>query len=217
TTLDLRPSLEPYGAPPPDLCGSCRRCVDACPTQAFVEPYVMDARRCISYLTIELRDSIPLELREGVGRHVFGCDICQDVCPWNRKAPETSFPEFQPRSLPAACGSSDSAAAESLFSPSLRRLAAMTEAEFREAFRNSPVKRTKWRGLVRNACVALGNSGDDLKKSSLETRLEILSLLEQLAASTESVISEHAQWALSRIQQDVGTRPYIPPQQAPGV
>src|SRR5262249_39185635 len=165
-TLDLCPSLDPYGAPPPDLCGSCRRCIDACPTQAFVEPYVMDARRCISYLTIELRDSIPLELREGIGRHIFGCDICQDVCPWNRKAPETSLSEFQPRSLPPARGSSGRTSAESLFLPSLRRLAAMTEAEFREAFRRSPVKRTKWRGLVRNACVALGNSRDEWKKSS---------------------------------------------------
>jgi len=177
----------------------------------------MDARRCISYLTIELRDSIPLELREGIGRHIFGCDICQDVCPWNRKAPETSLPEFQPRSLPPVRGSSGSTAAESLFLPSLRRLAAITQAEFREAFGCSPVKRTKWRGLVRNACVALGNARDEWKKSSPETRKEILSLLERLAASTESTISEHAQWALSRIQQDVGTRPRIPPQQAPGV
>ena len=201
TTLELQPSLGVADAPPSDLCGTCRRCIDACPTQALVEPYVMDARRCISYLTIELRDTIPMELREGMGRHVFGCDICQDVCPWNRRAPETSLPDFQPRPLPAvADGARDGSAPESLFLPSLRRLASMTELEYREAFRGSPVKRAKWRGLVRNTCIALGNSGAALNAQPPQERRAILVLLGRLADSPEAVIAESAQWALSRIQ-----------------
>jgi len=191
TTLDLPPSIGADDLPAPDLCGSCRRCIDACPTQALVEPYVMDARRCISYLTIELRGSIPEELREGMGVHVFGCDICQDVCPWNGRAQHTNLAEFKPRTL------SNAAAADSLFHPKLARLASMTEEEFRETFRGSPIKRTKWRGLVRNACIALGNTG-----SSLEPRVrdEIKQLLENLRNSPEPAIAESAEWALSRIQ-----------------
>jgi epoxyqueuosine reductase len=214
TTLDLEPSLGPADAPPADLCGTCRRCIDACPTEALVEPYVMDARRCISYLTIELRDNIPVELREGMGRHVFGCDICQDVCPWNRRAPETCLPDFQPRLLPPAAD--DPIGGESLFKPSLRRLASMTESEFREVFRSSPVKRTKWRGLVRNACIALGNSGANLNRSAQRERQEILSLLQCLAASSEPLIAESAQWALSRIQRNASAPP-VGLQRAPGV
>ena len=98
TTLDLQPSLGTADVPPADRCGSCRKCIEACPTGALVDAYVMDARRCISYLTIELRAAIPEELREPMGQHVFGCDICQDVCPWNRNAPVTQAMEFQPRS-----------------------------------------------------------------------------------------------------------------------
>ncbi len=151
TTLELPPSLAANELPPPDLCGNCRQCLDACPTQAFVEPYVMDARRCISYLTIELRQGVAEEFREPMGRHVFGCDICQDVCPWNR----------------------------------------------REIFRDSAIKRTKWRGLVRNACNALGNS--KLRRGTrVHARASVL--LERLAASAEPVIAESARWALSRIQ-----------------
>jgi len=201
TTLDLAPSLAADELPPPDLCGNCRQCLDACPTQAFVEPYVMDARRCISYLTIELRQNIPEELRGPMGRHVFGCDICQDVCPWNRRAPIAALPEFQPRIFPsqeekqpdASLSSED----ESLFLPRLEWLAGLSETEFREMFSGSTIKRTKWRGLVRNACNALGNS--DLR---LGTRIHARAraLLERLAASAEPVIAESARWALSRIQ-----------------
>jgi len=200
-TLDLAPSLAANELPPPDLCGNCRQCLDACPTQAFVEPYVMDARRCISYLTIELRQGIPEKFREPMGRHVFGCDICQDVCPWNRRAPIAALEEFQPRVFSSPdegkVGTAPSAEGESLLLPRLEWLAGMSEAEFREMFRDSSIKRTKWRGLVRNACNALGNS--DLQQgTSIHARASVL--LERLAASAEPVIAESARWALSRIQ-----------------
>jgi epoxyqueuosine reductase len=206
TTLDLPPTLGPAELPAPDLCGSCTRCIDACPTGALVEPYVMDARLCISYLTIELRGTIPEDLREPIGRHVFGCDICQDVCPWNRRAPETRAPEFQPKIFPQGTESqpqeapsaiADPATGESLFLPRLEWLAAMNEEQFRSFFRGSPVKRAKWRGLVRNACVALGNSA--LPRGSHD-RERISALLTRLSASAEPLIAESAQWALSRIQ-----------------
>jgi epoxyqueuosine reductase len=194
TSLDLQPSLAAAEAPPPDLCGSCTRCIDACPTDALVDPYVMDARRCISYLTIELRGSIPTDLREPIGRHVFGCDICQDVCPWNRRAPATDAPEFQPRSFPSREPSSQS---ESLFQPSLEWLASMSEEDYKTIFKGSPIKRTKWRGLVRNACIALGNSKPTHGSA---THQRISSLLQRLAGSIDPAISESALWALSRIQ-----------------
>ncbi len=201
TTLDLAPSLAGSELPPPDLCGNCRQCLDACPTQAFVEPYVMDARRCISYLTIELRQGIPEEFREPMGRHVFGCDICQDVCPWNRRAPITTLEEFQPNSFPSRgeekTDNSSSSGEESFFLPRLEWLAGMNEAEFREMFRDSGIKRTKWRGLVRNACNALGNC--DLRRGT-RVHARASALLERLAASAEPVIAESARWALARIQ-----------------
>ncbi len=201
TTLELPPSLGPNELPPPDLCGNCRQCLDACPTQAFVEPYVMDARRCISYLTIELRQGIPEEFREPMGRHIFGCDICQDVCPWNRRAPIAALEEFQPRIFSSPGGekadTSPSAEGESLLQPRLEWLAGMSETEFREMFRDSPIKRTKWRGLVRNACNALGNS--KLRRGT-GVHARASALLERLAASAEPVIAESARWALSRIQ-----------------
>lgn len=191
TTLDLAPTLAAGDPPPSDLCGTCTRCLAACPTQAFPEPYALDARRCISYLTIELRDSIPEELRPQVGHHVIGCDICQDVCPWNRKAPVSAALEFQPRKFPE----SDL----SLVAPELEWLASLTQQEFSAVFRGSAVKRAKWRGLVRNACVALGNSRltpDD------ESHAHVTELLERLAASDDSLIAEHARWALDRLLQD---------------
>jgi len=201
TTLELEPTLSSGEAPPPDLCGSCTRCLDACPTQAFPAPYVLDARRCISYLTIELRGAIPEELRAEMGNAVFGCDICQDVCPWNRKAPVTSLAAFQPRvGQPAQ---TDSAGVNqkntSLVAPELEWLASLSPEEFREIFRKSAVKRTKWRGLVRNACIALGNArvGRDSAEGA-----RIMKLLERLAASEDAVISEHARWALAQIDRN---------------
>jgi epoxyqueuosine reductase len=201
TTLDLAPTLDAAASPPADLCGTCRRCIDACPTDALVEPYVLDARRCISYLTIELRGGIPEELRKPMGRHVFGCDICQDVCPWNRRAPVTQESEFQACVVRRSDGTSgnveESSNEESLFLPRLEWLAAMDEAEYREVFRGSPVKRTKWRGLVRNACIALGNSRVQRGTPAHE---KITALLKRLAAASDAAISESAHWALSRIQ-----------------
>jgi len=201
TTLDLEPTLGTNELPPPDLCGSCRRCIDACPTQAFVEPYVMDARKCISYLTIELRGAIPEEFREPMGNHVFGCDICQDVCPWNGRAPITGAPQFQPRVFPTPPENCAEASVplqgESLCLPRLEWLLGLSEADFRRLFRGSAVKRAKWRGLVRNACIAVGNSG--LRPGTAEHQ-RISNLLERLAASDEQILAESARWALSRIE-----------------
>jgi len=218
TTLDLAPTLEDGALPPSDLCGSCRRCIDACPTGAFVEPYVMDARRCISYLTIELRGPIPDEFREPMGRHVFGCDICQDVCPWNRRALATTEEEFRPRTFQSRnsnepqemeeqiaagiLGSEEPRTSlvteESLFSPRLEWLLSMDEAEFRQVFRDSAIKRAKWRGLVRNTCIALGNS--DLPRGT-QSHDRILASLTRLSTSEDALIAESALWALSRIQR----------------
>jgi len=201
TTLDLEPTLAANELPPPDLCGSCRRCLDACPTQAFVEAYVMDARKCISYLTIELRGAIPEEFREPMGNHVFGCDICQDVCPWNRRAPISAIPQFQPIVfLPKEENGTETSGPlqeESFYLPRVEWLLELSEAEFRDLFRGSPVKRAKWRGLMRNACIALGNSG---LRRGMTDYVRIRVLLERLVASEDQVISESAHWALSRIQ-----------------
>jgi epoxyqueuosine reductase len=143
TDVELEPD-----APLPDRCGTCTACLDACPTAAFPEPYVLDARRCISYLTIEQKGDIPDDLREGTGRHVFGCDICQDVCPWNRKAPPVDEPDFEPRA--------------GLFHPRLAELAALTPDGFRERFTRSPVKRRKYEGFLMNvACARRQARGSD--------------------------------------------------------
>ncbi len=163
-------------APAPDRCGSCRRCIDACPTDAILEPYVLDSRLCISYLTIELRDDMPVELREGIGNHVFGCDICQDVCPWNRKADAVQEAAFQPR--------------EGLINPDLQELADLSLEEFRQKFQGSPVKRAKYRGFLRNVAVAMGNSGAS----------SFIPTLERLALSEDTLVAEHARWALDKIE-----------------
>jgi epoxyqueuosine reductase len=138
--------LEPDAPHTASHCGTCTRCLDACPTDAFVEPYVLDARKCISYLTIELRDAIPLELRSGMGEWLFGCDVCQDVCPWNRKAPVSQDSHFQPRP--------DLAPADAI------SLLGLSEAEFQARFRDTPLSRPKRAGLLRNAAIVLGNRGD---------------------------------------------------------
>jgi len=186
TTLDLAASSENPSAqfPPADVCGQCTLCIDACPTSAIVEPYVLDARLCISYLTIELRGAIPETLRPKMGRQVFGCDICQDVCPWNREAPTTKEEVFAPRG--------------NLLAPELEWIASLTEEEFRKTFRASPIKRAKYRGIIRNACVAIGNS--NVKRDS-QTHQRIKKLLERLSESGDAIISEHARWALGKINQ----------------
>jgi epoxyqueuosine reductase len=196
TTLDLEYSLAAGEAPPRDLCGKCTRCLDACPTNAFPQPYVLDSRRCISYLTIELRDAIPEKLRAAMGSATIGCDICQDVCPWNRKPSVTVMAAFQPRRFDGTdMKSPDEDAEKSLLDPSLEWLASITQEEFSRIFRKSAAKRTKWRGLVRNACVALGNAA--LAEGS-PARERVLRLLQNLAASSDSIIAEHATWALRR-------------------
>jgi epoxyqueuosine reductase len=214
TSLDLRPTLGISDLPPADRCGTCRKCIDACPTDALVQPYVMDARKCISYLTIELRGAIPEHLREPMGQHVFGCDICQDVCPWNRHAPVTYAKEFQPRSFAhaTAFAAADqqeefslhekNGDSETLFLPRLEWLASLSQSDFSEMFRGSPIKRTKWQGLIRNVCIALGNSKLP-HDSSVVQRISIV--LTRLAASPNMVISESAQWAISRIQANAAS------------
>ncbi len=174
--------------PAPDLCGNCRLCLDACPTGALVEPYVLDARRCISYLTIELRGSIPEEFREPMGWQVLGCDICQDVCPWNRAAPRTSLPPLQPR--------------EKLFAPELLWLLSLDEQEFRRTFRGSAVRRAKWRGLLRNACIAAGNAHALRAAAHAPESTRLRERLAKLAAHDDAIIAEHASWALARIATD---------------
>jgi epoxyqueuosine reductase len=195
TSLPLKPTLASDEMPAPDRCGTCRACLDACPTEAIVEPYVLDATRCISYLTIEYRGSIAEDLRESMGCHVFGCDICQDVCPWNRKSPRSDLPEFQPRQF--GTSSENTVAENTLFRPELLRLASLNELEFREEFCGSPIKRAKWRGLMRNACIALGNSGLTVESSAYP---EALNSLRKLSESSDAVMAESARWALSRIQ-----------------
>ena len=147
TSLLVQRRQRALAALAPDRCGTCRRCIEACPTGALIAPYQMDATRCISYLTIEHKGPIAAELMEGMGRQVFGCDICQDVCPWNRKrrTPVSADPELEPRA--------------ELVNPALEWLAAMDEAEFERRFNGSPVRRAGFLGLRRNVAIAMGNSG----------------------------------------------------------
>ena len=170
TSMELSPDL-----PAPDRCGSCTRCIDACPTDAIVAPYELDSNKCISYLTIEKRGLILEELRAGIGHQVFGCDICQDVCPWNRKAPATDKLEFQPR--------------EGLVNPALAWLAEISVEEFREKFRGSPIKRTKHSGLRRNALIAIGNSSEQ----------SLLPVAERACKDPDPTVAEAAQWAKKRL------------------
>jgi epoxyqueuosine reductase len=160
---------------PEDRCGSCTRCIDACPTGALIAPYQMDASRCISYLTIEKRGPIPEPLRSQMGRQVFGCDICQDVCPWNRRAPLSTDPELAVR--------------PELVNPDLAWLAELDPDSFRSWFRHSPVQRTKLSGLLRNVAIAMGNSG----------LAGYLPKLREWAAAADPVLAEAAQWALARL------------------
>jgi epoxyqueuosine reductase len=212
-TLDLAPSVARQESPAPDRCGTCTLCLDACPTQAFPAPYVLDARRCISYLTIELRTAIPEDLRPALGSAVIGCDICQDVCPWNRKSPHTTLAAFQPRVVDHArdsaadlpgnekqkveIGSEGAQTGASLFAPKLEWLASLTPQQFSATFRRSAIKRAKWRGLVRNACVALGNSHLSRESSAYP---RIIALLENLVSSPDELVAEHARWALARLK-----------------
>lgn len=172
TSLELAPDV-----PAPDRCGTCSRCIEACPTNAFVAPYKLDATKCISYLTVEKRGAIPAELRTGIGQNIFGCDICQDVCPWNRKAPVTTAPEFEPR--------------PELVNPALEWLAEMSAEEFREVFRGSPVRRTKRAGLRRNVAIAMGNSSER----------KFLPLLDRLAGDEDKSVAESALWARNQLLQ----------------
>ena len=170
TTLQIEPDF-----PPPDRCGSCRRCIDACPTAAIVPSpdggFELDSRLCISYFTIELRGSVPEEHRARMGNHLFGCDICQDVCPWNRKSSrvDTERSDF--------------------VAPPLERFAEIDEAEFRRIFRGTPVVRAKYRGFLRNVAIAMGNSGLEKFRGPLE----------RMANSADGVIADHARWALGQL------------------
>lgn len=170
--LLLSIALEPDN-PPPDRCGTCTRCIDACPTGAIPEPYTLDARLCISYLTIELRGVWPEEMRDAAGAHVFGCDICQDVCPWNRRAAVTEDPAFAPRH----------------YAPLLEELASLSHEQFREMFRGTPVTRARYSGFLRNVAIAMGNSGLEKFRQPLEG----------LAASEDPVVAEAARWGLERL------------------
>ncbi|BDC49390.1 epoxyqueuosine reductase [Bryobacterales bacterium F-183] len=168
--------------PPPDRCGSCTRCIDACPTRAIVPDgangWTLDARACISYFTIELKGPVPEEYRASVGNNIFGCDICQDVCPWNRRAPETSAGEFF--TFPDA---------------SLGDLLNLDAPEFRLRFEGTPVSRARYTGFLRNVLVAAGNSGDQ------SLREPVLRILE---SSTEEIVREHAIWALRQLDGSGG-------------
>ena len=171
TTLELEPD-----APEKNRCGTCTRCITACPTNAITAPFQLDARLCISYLTIELKGSIPVELRPAIGNRIFGCDDCLAACPWNRFAREGQMMRQHARA--------------ELDSPDLLELLALDDAQFKQRFAGTPILRTKRRGLLRNVCVALGNTAG----------VEALPALEKAAADAEPLIAEHARWAIERIE-----------------
>jgi epoxyqueuosine reductase len=175
TSLEAAKKTAPL-ALQPDRCGSCRRCLEACPTGALFAPYQMDATKCISYLTIEHRGPIAPELMEGMGRQVFGCDICQDVCPWNRKAPVTADPELEAR--------------KELVNPALEWLATMDEAEFEGEFNGSPVRRAGFLGLKRNVAIAIGNSGWS----------RLTPWLEKWSEAADEGLRSAARWALEKLR-----------------
>jgi epoxyqueuosine reductase len=183
--LLLSLELEP-DAPPPDRCGTCRRCIDACPTGALVPKpdgtWALDARLCISYFTIEKRGAIPAEQHAAIGNHIFGCDICQDVCPWNGKAARAAAPAEAHEPL--------------FFSPDLAELAGMTEDEFRRTFRHTPVSRAKYRGFLRNVAIAMGNS----------RREELLAPLRKLSEHPDQMVADTAQIAHGRLLNALETR-----------
>ncbi|MFT4177783.1 MAG: tRNA epoxyqueuosine(34) reductase QueG [Luteolibacter sp.] len=172
TTLELPPDT-PFG----DHCGKCTRCITACPTQAITAPRRVDARRCVSYLTIENKGPIPEEFREAIGDRIYGCDDCLDACPWNRFAKESREATFHAR--------------EAIFTHRLRDFLAMDDEEFRRVFAKSPIKRIKRNRFLRNVCVALGNTGN----------AEDLPALEAVLAENDPIISEHASWAIGKISR----------------
>ncbi len=176
TSLETSPKDQRLEAP--DRCGSCTRCIEACPTNALDTPYQMDATRCIAYLTIEHKGPIAKEFADGIGRQVFGCDICQDVCPWNRKAPIAADAELEPR--------------PELINPALEWLAAMDEAEFERRFNGSPVRRAGFVGLRRNVAIAMGNSGLH----------QFTKWLEAQESSADDGLRRAAQWALAKLREN---------------
>lgn len=173
TSLEMEPEHGTLTVP--DRCGTCRRCLDACPTNALFAPYQMDATKCISYLTIEHRGPIAPELMEGMGRQVFGCDICQDVCPWNRKAPVSADPELEARG--------------ELVNPALEWLSSLDEKSFEREFNGSPVRRAGYSGLRRNIAIAMGNAGD--RRFSERLR--------EWAVEADEGLRTAARWALEKM------------------
>ncbi len=167
--------LEPDSPHETSHCGTCTRCLDVCPTDAFPAPYVLDARRCISYLTIELRNPIPSELRDGMGNWLFGCDLCQDVCPWNRKAPVTSEPAFRPLAELNPTNAGD--------------ILNLGESEFNDRFRHSPLGRPGRDGLRRNAAIVIGNSGDQSMRP----------ILKHHSNDPSPIVREAVEWALKKL------------------
>jgi epoxyqueuosine reductase len=172
TTLELEPD-----APEKNHCGTCSRCITACPTNAITAPFQLDARKCISYLTIELKGAIPVEFRRAIGNRIYGCDDCLAACPWNKFARESNLMKAHART--------------DLAQPDLIELLSLDAAGFKSRFASSPILRTKRRGLLRNVCMALGNIGDE----------SALPHLQKAANDTEPLIVEHAKWAIAEIEE----------------